>query len=514
MNEQNTPIRPLTPPQADVTPMADPTPTPSATTQKRRFSPFETVFAYLCFFFGYGFFRAFPVFRYPLGGMLLLWALFLSGICLLKLQKHKIPPAAYISFAGAYVLSLSLFFSANIWLHIAAFPLSLSLFAYGLLHSGKKTLEKGFGDLIVMDFLRATVSQPLSALSSVFSALAKAKSGGKVLARILGGLLIALIPTAIVFSLLSYDAGFTSLFESLFDGGFDRVLSHLSSLVLGIPVAMYLFGLWTACTAHDTAPSALSAEDCHRTAERLHVFSPVTVCASVIPVLFLYVLFFISQWEYYVSAFTGALPHGTGYADYAREGFFELCTVSFINLCILTVTALAAKRKGARPHPAVRGSHILICLSTLILIATAMSKMLLYINMYGLTPKRVYTTWFMALLTVWFLLILVKQFVTRIPVCGVGLVVCFMFVAGLGLSNMDGRIAEYNVDRYLDGTLPTLDVEMLTELDDAAVPALVRAGCYETETDYELPDPTEKCSVFSYTLPLLQAREALEELKK
>lgn len=51
----------------------------------------------------------------------------------------------------------------------------------------------------------------------------------------------------------------------------------------------------------------------------------------------------------------------------------------------------------------------MLSIFTLILIATAISKMVMYISVYGLTQLRFYTTWFMLLLAVIFVMIIVKQ---------------------------------------------------------------------------------------------------------
>ena len=234
----------------------------------------------------------------------------------------------------------------------------------------------------------------------------------------------------------------------------------------------------------------------------MHGFSPVTSCTAVFPVLAVYGVFFFSQLEQYVSAFGGELPADIRYADYAREGFFELCTVSLINFILLTATGMFTRRtEKRRAHPAVRFVHALLSGCTLVLIATAVSKMALYIETYGLTPKRVYAAWFMLVLAAVFALVIVKQFVPRLKLIAVSAVVCVGMFAALGLSNVDGIIAEYNVDRYLDGTLQMLHTDTLVNLGDAAVPARIRAGVYR-------PSPAEEeqyHGIFATTLPKIRA---------
>ncbi len=49
---------------------------------------------------------------------------------------------------------------------------------------------------------------------------------------------------------------------------------------------------------------------------------------------------------------------------------------------------------------------------------------------------------------------------------------------------VDARIADYNVDAYLDGRLPQVDIYYLANLSPSALPALERL--YEAEPDPEL----------------------------
>ena len=85
--------------------------------------------------------------------------------------------------------------------------------------------------------------------------------------------------------------------------------------------------------------------------------------------------------------------------------------------------------------------------------------------------------------------------------------------AGLAVCNVNALCAQYNADRYLSGTLETIDVQAMQELGDSAVPSLVRLVTeMDGEKDPKLKDQitsilrlelnalkTEKASVFSYS---------------
>lgn len=68
------------------------------------------------------------------------------------------------------------------------------------------------------------------------------------------------------------------------------------------------------------------------------------VYAAVTPICILYVLFFVSQFPYFLGGFTGELAEGFTYAEYARKGFFELCAVCCINFAVIGIMSFMAKQ--------------------------------------------------------------------------------------------------------------------------------------------------------------------------
>ena len=260
-------------------------------------------------------------------------------------------------------------------------------------------------------------------------------------------------------------------------------------------------------------------------------FAPeVMACFAMLPLLTVYAVFFVSQWNYYVSAFSGKLPEGIDiYSQYARDGFGELCAVSGINAAVMiTVSVFTRRRQPDRHSPATRVFIGLLSVSTLILIATAISKMVLYIRAYGLTRLRVYASWFMILLAAGFLIMLIKQIIPKTnAVCA--MLAAFILLFGvLALSDPDRQIARYNVDRYIEGTLFLPDKDgidrLVDECGDSAIPETVRLyTALEGRSDAEntrnairstlsgwlKKDKAEGTDILRTTLPKLLARRAI-----
>ena len=136
----------------------------------------------------------------------------------------------------------------------------------------------------------------------------------------------------------------------------------------------------------------------------------------------------------------------------------------------------------------------------------------------------------MAVLAIIFLLIMLYQFFTKIKVTAVCACVVIVSFGILTLSNIDARIAQYNVERYKEGDLPSVDLWELYDLGYAAVPSIIDLAKYFDEKDtlseeqMELKTRVENyldreyeeiCSdkkdVFDRTLPYTKAKYAMDE---
>ncbi len=493
----------------------------------RRYERTESLYAWVCVAAGYLLCRLVPVTAVPLGATVFLLGLYAVTLIVLHRKGFSCPANAWCAVGSAVTVTAAMLLCAEPFLRRLCFWYALAAYAYTVHAVTDNTLNRGISDYVLIDTFKAAIVMPFCARANLFTAMfsGKAGIGGKLIAKVLSGLLIALVPTAVVLGLLSYDSGFSQLLARLLDFNIGDVFSHLASLAFGIPPGMYLFGMLIANVDREGG-RILTEEHCCTAARKCRIVSPLTATAATVPMLLVYAVFFISQRHYYVAGFTGKLPDGFSYAEYAREGFFQLCTVSVINLGMI-LFAIAVTKRGEN------GSSVLLkiltplySVSTLVLIATAVAKMVMYINTYGLTQKRVYATWFMAVLAVVFLLIAVGRFLPKMKTVFLCTAVCVTMFAGLALANVNGIIADYNVDRYLSGDLKTVDLDALEQLGEAAVPALCRlydtrvqsgktTGTTYYRTKQILTDQTsalQERGVWSFSIPQMRAVHALKDV--
>jgi hypothetical protein len=145
----------------------------------------------------------------------------------------------------------------------------------------------------------------------------------------------------------------------------------------------------------------------------------------------------------------------------------------------------------------------------------------------------------MCLVALIFIIIIISQITRRIKAVAVSFFACVILLSGLSLSNIDQIIAQYNVNRYINGTLKTVDMNAMDDLGDAAIPELVRLAEYldskydtdisaeACESDDELYDRLyyklnyisdelkkrqENNSFFSKTIPEIKAINALKRI--
>jgi len=161
------------------------------------------------------------------------------------------------------------------------------------------------------------------------------------------------------------------------------------------------------------------------------------------------------------------------YADYARGGFFELVIVVAIVVPLLLWSEWLIDKVNSRALAAFRTLAFLQVVLVFVIIVSAMKRMQLYTDQYGLTVLRLYTTAFMIWLGVllfWFAITVLRgkrqQFMIGAVASGIVLVVT------LHALNPDDLIARTNLARAASGRRG-LDTSYALSLSSDATPALI-----------------------------------------
>jgi hypothetical protein len=172
-------------------------------------------------------------------------------------------------------------------------------------------------------------------------------------------------------------------------------------------------------------------------------------------------------------------------ADYARAGFWQLSVVTVLTLVVIGVVARYAPVDTRADRTWLRGLLGSLSVLTLVIVASAISRMSAYQESYGYTVLRLVITacelWF----GVVYLMVLAAIGAARLrapwlPRAIVGSAVLALLV--LASVNPDGYVADRNVARYAE--TGKIDLEYLGTLSVDAAPVLAR-----------LPEPARTCAL-------------------
>ncbi|MGW5847960.1 DUF4153 domain-containing protein, partial [Streptomyces sp. NPDC055254] len=186
---------------------------------------------------------------------------------------------------------------------------------------------------------------------------------------------------------------------------------------------------------------------------------------------------------------------GLTYAAYARQGFWQLLWATLLTLGVIALALRWAPREGAGDRRFVRVVLGTLCAMTLVVVASALRRMDLYVDAYGLTRLRVSV----AAMELWLGLVIVLIMAAGVfgarwlPRAFAGSAAAAALV--FGLLSPDGMVAERNVARYQ--AAGKIDLAYFQSLSADAAPALDA-----------LPEPQRSCALRGISNDLAETRNA------
>jgi len=455
--------------------------------------------AYACFTLALGFL----VFEWrigsSLGTFLLITAALVGTLIYLNTRGVKQSFRSIVAYAVCFAAALPFLLYDVVPANILLLLFAACACFYWILVSAGNSAEARISGYVLVDWLNQAFVIPFSNFAGLFvsikTASKDAKRGKSVLAGVFGVCVAIPVIIGVTSLLINSDQGFEKFALDFSDWlGVDRIGTYILQFIGGIPIALYIFG--SVCgNIQKRYTKVITKETTDRGLAFAHRIPRVAILAPVAVLCGLYVVYTAVMSAYFFSAFEGKLPSGFTYAGYARSGFFELCGVAAINLFVLIFSYSFAKRTaGEYPKP-LRVLSGLLCVMTELLVVIAVSKMLLYIDAYGLSRLRVYVLWFLILLFIVFAILIIwhiRPYIKR-PAGLISFnagrpiaVISVCFFLALFLANTDGIIAKYNVWQYESGKSQTIDSYMLSNLSDAALPYL--ASLHENARDESVRD--------------------------
>lgn len=399
----------------------------------------------------------------------------------LSYQAKDMRMTPFSLFCGAYSLLASAVFAlyampgVNFVLFCSIVLAAAVFFIYAC---GAARYPSG-GYLMLLDGLAALFYLPLKFAGRPFVAFfSKKMNPGKkgVGLKIFVGLLAAIPALMLVFPLLmASDAAFENIMKQVLN--IQNLPELLFKILLGLVMAIFLFSAMYAMKKK----RAKEDKTYGNPFRVLHVTDPVGVNAAMSAICAFYVLYLVAQLGYFFSAFSGFLPEGYTFtpAEYARRGFFEMCAISVINLFFVFGACVLVKRKRGNVPASTRTLALFMVAFNMVLIIAAISKMALYVGIFGMTQLRVFASVFMAAVFILCLALAVRLIFRKFPYMKVAAVLCALLLLTVGFADIDTCIARYNIAAYQSGQIKDMDVRTLGYLSDSAVPHI--AGLLDDE---------------------------------
>lgn len=413
----------------------------------------DKLFSFLYFLVGYGFVFVFTSENFWLRrGYLGSYTVLYAAAVLSYLFAKGIKPTAESYFWLTVMLAIGIPF--RFWSVMGLFQILVLIFTaayWTLAASGKLLLNQKTSQWLFFDWWNSIAAIPFSNFSCQFLILlGKTKKQNQETNKkkenpvisILIGLAIALPALFIILPLLSRaDAAFENMILNLLHYICEHLLLTFIRILLAIPVASYLFGLaYGGISGRNT--DQLNRDAIIQTGNRLRKIPDTAIITAIAVICGVYLVFIAIQGDYLFSAFLGVMPEGFIYSEYARRGFFELCQIGAWNMILLGCAGFFSKTEREK-NPGLRIISVCLSILTLLIIATAMSKMGMYINVYGLTINRVLTMVFMIWMALVFVLVILRQKV-NIPFVKICVMAGAVMFCLLCVFPLDNWIQKYN----------------------------------------------------------------------
>ncbi len=178
---------------------------------------------------------------------------------------------------------------------------------------------------------------------------------------------------------------------------------------------------------------------------------------------------------------------GLTYADYVHQGFGQLTVATALTLLVIWAAARKVPRETPGDRAWMRASLGLLCVQTLVVVASALHRMQLYQEAYGFTQLRLLVDVFEAWLGLLVLAVIAGGVALRaVWLPRFALLSGVVALLALAAVNPDAWIARHNLDRYAD--TGQVDWSYLRSLSDDAVPVLA-----------DLPEDQRRCALANRT---------------
>lgn len=384
---------------------------------------------------------------------------------LVYLSKQLSQPRALWLLLPILILAIDVLVFSNLFVqHFVPLLMVILLFAYSFLLTLKNPEKINF-DFLKLKFLK-NLGQVKNKLSQLFSDFdfSKSDKNSELYKKILLGVLASLPILLVFFALfLSADSVFAHKVYNLFDFKIEPSTVFRIFRFVFFTFAIALFFYILLDSKHKIEKNEKKFIKIDKTI--------VTVILSLINILF--ASFVVIQLQYLFGSTSFVADNGLRFADYARQGFFQLAWVIVLSAIILIVFYRSASEHGS--HIALKLLKIFLILQVGVIAMSALKRMNLYQDAYGFTTLRLYVEWFIyfCLSVITFTAISLSIDFEFRKFFNISVVLGVLALTIVSSLNVDKVIAKKNIDRYLNDN-KAVDLDYLSRLSSDALEEIKR----------------------------------------
>lgn len=364
------------------------------------------------------------------------------AILFLKKVQYKIKKNSIPYLIGMELLGLSSAFTTSPFMHLFNIIGILLLFIIFMIHHFYDDDDHTWNFtaylkrmMILIGTLVASIPYPYRHGGWHFNKNKSVQKNKTLIAVVIGvivamGILFVTLPL-----LLMSDMIFATIFVNILDninfGNFGNSIGISLTFIVGFTLP---YAFFTALCQYNF-PEEKESRKPH--------LNPVTGITFTSIVSVIYLVYCAIQVIYLFMGRKAGLPENVTYAEYAREGFWELLFVSVINFIMVLLCIYLF-----RENRMLKMILTIVCGCTFIMIISSAYRMMMYVGEYKLTFLRILVLWFLAVLALIMLGVVVSIYRKQFPLFHYIVAVVGVLYIGFSFSRPDVIAAKYDIARW------------------------------------------------------------------
>lgn len=412
------------------------------------------------------------------------------------------------------LLSSTYFIFNNSFFRLLNIPIIIVLFTLMYLY----TIKPVYNIKTIFSNIFTLLVEPIKHISNIFNLVESSISSKIKLSTNTKKILkssIIVMPIVIIVILLLSSA------DQIFATFFNKLFSYLNNLSLKktlmdlikriIPICLIFFYL--SATINFLLYNYEGIKDDNKTKKIKIDNYTIKLLLTILNII--YLIFDVIQIK---SLILHQISMNISYAEYARQGFFQLMFVSFINLVIILISKFSATKKDKKDNIYIRNMSIILVILTSVIIVSSFIRMYMYESEYGYTLLRLLV--YACLITESILLIPTIKYIldSKFNIVKYYMTILITAYTVLNFINVDYIIAHRNVNRYYEKA--DIDIYYLENTGTDNIPVLV--DLYNNTNDQKLKETldyyfkdldTNTKGFQEFNLSKYNARKKLKQLK-